>query len=226
MEHMNIIQQNIANSKNRIESEIGKDYLIIIITRIIEDIKVYKNPNLYGRIKELCILINPYSKLKDTKKIYNNFMNLDLSGEWGLRLTDKEADYIDIIRNNLNIKCELKNPSVMKGRVNGMLNKLVKKYLPETSELLNAYTVGKLISSMGCLKNLCFRAAGTIQLIGAEKALFRHKRNKNSKSPKYGLLFKTREIQQSKNKGRSARRLSNKLVIAMRKDYFNLYDGK
>ena len=223
MERENIIQENIINSKKRIKLEIGKDYLIVVFTRIIEDIKVHKNPNLYGRIKELYLLINPYNKLKNTKDIYNNFMNLNLTSEWGLDLTGEEANYIDILRNNLNVKCELKNPSVMKGRLNGILNKLTKKYLANASELLDAYTIGKLISSMGGLRNLCFRSAGTIQLIGAEKALFRHKRNKNSNSPKYGIIFKTKEIQQSKNKGKSARVLSNKLIIALRRDYFGSY---
>ena len=222
MEYEKIIQKNIINSKKRIKSEIGKDYLIIVFTRIIEDIKIHKNPNLCGRIKELYLLINPYSKLENTKDICSSFMNINLSSKWGLELTGEEANYIDILRNNLNISGELKTPGIMKGRLNGMLNKLTKKYLTNASSLLGAYDIGKLISSMGGLRNICFKPSGAIQLIGAEKALFRHKRNSHNLSPKYGILFKTKEVQKSKNKGRASRVLSNKLAIALRRDYFDL----
>ncbi len=217
-----IVQEGINDAKKGIKSEIRKDHLIMMFTRIIEDIKIHKDPDIQGRLKELYLLICPYDELENTRDIYNKFMNLNLSSKWGLKLTSREENYIDILRNNLTEECRLKNPNVMKGRLNGILKKLIKEYLSGTSELLNAYDIGKLISSMGGLRNLSFKPAGTIQLIGAEKALFRHKRNTASSSPKYGILFQTKEIQQFKNKGKATRVLSNKLAIALRQDYFNL----
>ena len=65
--------------------------------------------------------------------------------------------------------------------------------------------------------------ASTIQLLGAEKALFRHLKNKKKiKSPKYGLIFNHQFIssQKKSNRGKAARVLADKLSLALKVDYF------
>ncbi len=64
--------------------------------------------------------------------------------------------------------------------------------------------------------------ASTIQLLGAEKALFKHIKF-GSKPPKYGVLFKLPEITAANKwqKGRIARAYAAKLAIALRADYFS-----
>jgi len=61
--------------------------------------------------------------------------------------------------------------------------------------------------------------SSTIQLIGAEKALFRHVARKE-KCPKYGLLYYSKYVQGKKNKGKAARKLANKLAISIKVDYY------
>ena len=63
--------------------------------------------------------------------------------------------------------------------------------------------------------------ASTIQLLGAEKALFRHIKT-NAKSPKHGIIINHQFVQkaQRKNKGKAARILADKLSLCARLDYF------
>ena len=64
--------------------------------------------------------------------------------------------------------------------------------------------------------------ASTVQILGAEKALFRALKTRGN-TPKYGLLFHSTFIGRAgaKNKGRIARYLANKCTIASRLDSFS-----
>jgi nucleolar protein 56 len=57
--------------------------------------------------------------------------------------------------------------------------------------LVEPFILGKLVSFFGGINNLYRKPAGTIQLIGAEKAFFRHKAI-SSYGPKYGFIFKSK----------------------------------
>merc|ERR1712128_422214 len=84
-------------------------------------------------------------------------------------------------------------------------------------------TVGaRLISHAGSLTNLAKAPASTVQILGAEKALFRALKTKGN-TPKYGLIFHSSFIGRAgaKNKGRISRYLANKCSIATRIDSFS-----
>merc|ERR1719195_192493 len=80
----------------------------------------------------------------------------------------------------------------------------------------------RLISHAGSLMNLAKYPASTVQILGAEKALFRALKTKGN-TPKYGLIFHSTFIgrAQQKNKGRISRYLANKCSIASRIDCFS-----
>ena len=79
----------------------------------------------------------------------------------------------------------------------------------------------RLISHAGSLTNLAKYPASTVQILGAEKALFRALKTKGN-TPKYGLIFHSTFIGRAaaKNKGRISRYLANKCSIACRIDNF------
>merc|ERR1712203_1254520 len=84
-------------------------------------------------------------------------------------------------------------------------------------------TVGaRLISHAGSLTNLAKCPASTVQILGAEKALFRALKTKGN-TPKYGLIFHSSFTgrAQQKNKGRISRYLANKCSLASRIDCFS-----
>ncbi len=97
-----------------------------------------------------------------------------------------------------------------------------KKMMPEFSRLCGSgLLAARLLTKAGSMKRLAIVPSSTIQILGAEKALFRHMKF-NSRPPKHGLLFQHSEVQKAerKDKGKTARKIACKLSIAARKDFF------
>lgn len=93
---------------------------------------------------------------------------------------------------------------------------------PNLSALIGEVVGARLISHSGSLINLAKCPASTIQILGAEKALFRALKTR-SNTPKYGIIFHSSFIGRAgaKNKGRISRYLANKCSIASRLDSFS-----
>merc|ERR1712146_11206 len=93
---------------------------------------------------------------------------------------------------------------------------------PNLSSLVGEIIGARLISHAGSLTNLAKYPASTVQILGAEKALFRALKTKGN-TPKYGLIFHSTFIgrAQQKNKGRISRYLANKCSLASRIDCFS-----
>ena len=93
---------------------------------------------------------------------------------------------------------------------------------PNLSALIGDTVAARLISKAGSLTNLAKAPASTVQILGAEKALFRALKTKGN-TPKYGLIYHSTFIGRadSKNKGRISRYLANKCSIATRIDSFS-----
>jgi len=92
---------------------------------------------------------------------------------------------------------------------------------PNLTALLGEQVGARLIAHAGSLTNLAKYPASTVQILGAEKALFRALKTK-SNTPKYGLIFHSTFIGRAgpKNKGRISRYLANKCSLASRIDSF------
>ena len=92
---------------------------------------------------------------------------------------------------------------------------------PNLQQLIGDAVAARLISHAGSLTNLAKYPASTVQILGAEKALFRALKTKGN-TPKYGLIFHSTFIGRAaaKNKGRISRYLANKCSIACRIDNF------
>eukprot|EP00917_Polyrhabdina_sp_WS-2016_P019588 GHVP01041825.1.p1 GENE.GHVP01041825.1~~GHVP01041825.1.p1 ORF type:complete len:458 (+),score=91.10 GHVP01041825.1:34-1407(+) len=107
-------------------------------------------------------------------------------------------------------------------------------YLKERMEVLApnlTYMVGeilaaRLISHAGTLISLSKQASSTVQLFGAEKALFRALKNQ-SPTPKYGIIFQASLVSraQAKDKGRISRAFAAKLSLCARVDAMRDNDG-
>ena len=92
---------------------------------------------------------------------------------------------------------------------------------PNLSALIGETVAARLIMKAGSLTSLAKCPASTVQILGAEKALFRALKTKGN-TPKYGLIYHSSFIGRasSKNKGRISRYLANKCSIATRIDSF------
>merc|ERR1711981_1453478 len=92
---------------------------------------------------------------------------------------------------------------------------------PNLTMLVGELVGARLIAHAGNLVNLAKHPASTIQVLGAEKALFRALKTKKD-TPKYGLIYHASLVGQSsaKNKGRMSRMLAAKAALALRYDAF------
>ncbi|HUC38580.1 MAG TPA: NOP5/NOP56 family protein [Candidatus Acidoferrum sp.] len=97
-----------------------------------------------------------------------------------------------------------------------------KRILPNTTYLTDHMIAAELLSRAGSMERLATMPAGTVQLLGAEKALFKHIKF-GSRPPKYGILFKLPEVTngQREIRGRIARVYATKICIALKADYFS-----
>jgi nucleolar protein 58 len=90
---------------------------------------------------------------------------------------------------------------------------------PNTSFLIGEPLAAKLIAKAGSLLNLAKYPASTVQLLGAEKALFKAMRSKTD-TPKYGLLYQASLVGQvsAPLKGKVCRTLAAKCALCIRTD--------
>jgi nucleolar protein 58 len=90
---------------------------------------------------------------------------------------------------------------------------------PNLTILVGELVGARLISHAGSLMNLAKQPASTVQILGAEKALFRALKTKHD-TPKYGLIYHASLIGQAapKNKGKISRVLAAKASLAIRVD--------
>ncbi|XP_068665601.1 nucleolar protein 56-like [Aristolochia californica] len=93
---------------------------------------------------------------------------------------------------------------------------------PNLASLIGEVVGARLISHAGSLTNLAKCPSSTLQILGAEKALFRALKTRGN-TPKYGLIFHSSFIGRAsaRNKGRLAHYLANKCSIASRIDCFS-----
>ena len=92
---------------------------------------------------------------------------------------------------------------------------------PNLKELLTATVGARLIAKAGSLKRLASLSSSTIQILGAEKALFRTLKT-GANPPKHGLLFQHPVIHSAPKwqRGKLARAISAKAAIAARVDLY------
>jgi len=102
------------------------------------------------------------------------------------------------------------------------IDKKMEKLAPNLRDLLGSTLGAKLIAHIGGLKSLAMYSASTIQIMGAEKALFRHLKT-GERPPKHGLIFQHPQVRTNHwwVRGKIARTLALKISLAARKDVFS-----
>jgi len=118
----------------------------------------------------------------------------------------------------------LKNSEKLKEKLETKIKNLIKDVAPNLAYLVGSVLAALLIARARGLKNLAKMPSSKIQILGAEKSLFRYlKKKKQEKMPKYGLIYNSNYIKEAdeKNKGKIARLLASKIMFAARLDYFS-----
>jgi len=95
------------------------------------------------------------------------------------------------------------------------------KTMPNTVAVAGGVITAKLLSASGGSARLAVLPSSTIQLLGAEQALFRFLKQQDNRPPKYGFLYSHPSVQAvpMRQRGKMARALANAIAIAARVDY-------
>ena len=101
------------------------------------------------------------------------------------------------------------------------LEKNMQKTCKNLNDVAGCLIGAKLLAIAGGLRNMVMMPSSTIQLLGAEKALFMHM-TKGTKSPKHGVIIEHQLLATSKasERGKRARALADKIGLAVKVDFF------
>lgn len=131
----------------------------------------------------------------------------------GTEITTEDLDNIQLLAEQVVGFTEYRQ------QLSSYLSARMQAIAPNLTELVGELVGARLIAHAGSLMNLAKSPASTIQILGAEKALFRALKTKHD-TPKYGLIYHASLVGQAtgKNKGKIARMLAAKAAIGLRVD--------
>ncbi|MEM5797048.1 MAG: hypothetical protein QW813_00035 [Candidatus Aenigmatarchaeota archaeon] len=227
-----LTEVNSEIAKQKIKEIVSRDVLIIHTNNAIEELD--KSINIFiERLREWYSLHFPemdkviedhktfaklIEKFGNRKDIDDKRLNQFKEKSMGIDFTQEDIETVKALATTIIKLYELRE------RFSNYLSKLLKEIAPNFSVIAGDVVAAKLIAKAGGLERLARMPSSTIQLLGAEKALFRFlKSKKKFKSPKFGLIYNHPLIKSApKDKqGKIARLLSSKLSIAARIDYYS-----
>ncbi|KAF7700651.1 Nucleolar protein 56 [Cucumispora dikerogammari] len=229
-----------AVASDKISSSIGKeDYnginLIIMIDQLSTDIKLYsaRLKEIYGwyfpelerllSTENYVICASKFGKIRS--KTAEEQRNLSERFEIPLNLIKEsigselsDFDWVALHNFSKLIFKKIRN----RNKMIILLEEKMKSISPNLNELIGSEDAARFILMAGSLQNLAKMSASTVQMLGAEKALFRSLKGKTA-TPKYGKIYNTEIIRSTKPKfkGRMSRALATKISILARIDCFS-----
>ncbi|MDF1558433.1 MAG: rRNA biogenesis protein [ANME-2 cluster archaeon] len=108
-----------------------------------------------------------------------------------------------------------------KERLSGLIETQMDRSYSNLTEIAGDHIGARLISIAGGVQKLASMPSSTIQVLGAEKSLFKHLRG-NASSPKHGVIFQHPLVRDSPwwLRGKMSRILAAKISMAVRVDYY------
>lgn len=101
------------------------------------------------------------------------------------------------------------------------IERMAPEVAPNLAALAGPVLAARLVSLAGGLETLARKPSGTVQVLGAEEALFAHLRG-HAPSPKHGVIYTHEAVRNThpEDRGSAARALAGKLAIAARADHY------
>ena len=220
MDLNNIRELNLRETKQKIKESVTEDLLLIQavhsynelikaesrLLNVLKEWYGYYFPELVEREDFINFILEDKSKLMKKLEIKES-----LGAELKRDDIERILDFARTIR-------DLKNS---RDKIESYIEIKIKQIAPELSKAATPIIGARLIEKAGSLKHLAELPSSTIQVLGSEKALFRHLKLK-TKAPKYGIIFSHPDLLNVKkeDRGKTARRIAAKISIAVKKDYF------
>jgi len=141
---------------------------------------------------------------------------IDFQGDFtGQEVTDQEMKHFKKFARSIKDEMEFRE------ELEKYVKSKMQEYAPNLTALTGPKLGGELIAKQGSLESLAKQPSSTIQVLGAEKSLFRHL-DKGTDPPKHGLILQHPYVHRAPEsiRGKIARTFANKIAIASRIDYF------
>lgn len=216
---------NLRISKEMIKNSIKEDNLISQAINGIDEVEKTANM-LSKRLREWYELYNPetsriipdhetFIELIRSKSKEELQKELDIKFTMGAPLAQEHVKPMMVLASKIKELYELRDSQRI------YVEEVMMKNFANLSAVAGAQIGAKLLAQAGGIKRLSEFPSSTLQLLGAEKALFRHMKT-GARPPKYGLIINHPLITgvRLEDKGKVARALANKLSIAAKVDYF------
>lgn len=218
-------KQCIDDAKKQIRDSVNDDILIIQAISAVEELDKIVN-QISTRAKEWYSYYNPElaNTVPNNEKIVELLLSKtkeELLTEFGFtesmggNLTEEDIEAI------FNLAKRAKGLIECRDNEKLYLETKMEKFCPNLLKILGGTIGAKIIRHCGSLERLSRTPATVIQIMGAEKALFKHMTGRG-RSPKYGLIFSHQMIAgvQRKNRGKMARAIADKAALCARVDFF------
>ncbi len=183
---------------------------------------------LEARLTEWIVLLIPRANMENSrsklaKLVMSSPKISDLAGHFEVTLPNKTVEDSEwlIIKNWAETVASLQSQS---DRIESTIRELAFEHLPSLSAIAGPLIAAKLCVAAHGRMRLARLPAGTVQILGAEKAFFSHLKQ-GTKTPKHGLIYSHVLISRSPKpvRGRISRMLAARMSLAARIDAF---DGK
>ena len=226
MSKEDIVDQALGSTKEELSEEDSEKHLIkavktleVVEGSINEKEERFKDwyslhfPELVDEIRDIGQLakILDDSVQRDDLEAFSEMAENSNGSEMG----EKEKQIIETVLEDLNSNLELRE------ELETYIKSSVKEEMPNLSKLLDPLIASQILAQAGGLDELAKMPASTVQMLGAEKALFRYLRG-NGTPPKHGILFEHEFVRPlpSNPRGKMARFMANKTVMAARLDNY------
>ncbi len=219
----------ITLAKQKVKHDFEKfDVYLVQCVRTLDELDDSRS-SMYNKLKELVKLNFPELNVPDEQmaELYAKFgarENMkDIKVPEGLSLKNSfGADFSDENKElSTNIAKTCLSLEELRSKLLKFIDKEAKSRLKNLSTLLEPSLAARMVTEAGGLEKLAMFPASTIQVMGAEKALFKHLRT-GSRPPKHGIIFQSPLVHNAplKERGRVARTLAAKISICAKADYF------
>jgi nucleolar protein 56 len=217
----------MAKSRLSISKIERRDKLIIQTVSALNDLEKILN-TISERLREWYGLHYPELDIKDHDKFasliveYGNRKNFDnFKNSMGMELKEEDVKILQHYAKQYNELYGLRK------EIEKYLEVTVKEEVPNLNALLGSTLAARVLALAGSLEKLAKMPSSSIQLLGAEKTLFKFlKGREKSRPPRFGLLYLHPDVSTNKRElqGKIARVLSSKLTLAARADFYSKKD--
>jgi len=227
MDKEKLREKALSDTKEELRSEVDRDRILVKAVKQLDQL----NDNINTEVERLRDWYSlHFPELEEEISDNEHFVNILSRGinrneleafsdmaatSTGMALTEEDEKMIEDMVKSISDRIKLRD------QIENYVSNGVKEEMSNLSKLLDPLLAARLVGLAGSLDDLAKKPASTVQMLGAEKALFRYLRG-NGTPPKHGIIFEHEFVNQlpEDSRGKMARFLANKASIAARLDNY------